>query len=60
MLVACRLVGLSALGAHYAGIGVGAQLDLRKPAARLAGPGEDYSAVILRTGGALRTASIRA
>ena len=25
MLVACRLVGLSALGAHYAGIGVGAQ-----------------------------------
>jgi hypothetical protein len=43
MFVACRLAGLSALEAYYAGMDAHAQmLD------RLARPGESYSDVILR------------
>ena len=50
MLVACRLAGLSALEAYYAGVRAGAQMRGGRGQGR-ARPGESYSEVILRLAG---------
>ncbi len=47
MLVACRLAGLSALEAYYAGVRAGAQCEA-DPSKTMRRPGESYSVVILR------------
>ena len=59
MLVACRLAGLSALGAHYADINARTQSGVDelqerrrpRPSEGMRSPGESYCDVILRLAG---------
>ena len=53
MLVACRLAGLSALEAHYAGVRARTQCEAR--ARTMRGPGESASDVVLRLASAALT-----